>query len=131
MDLADILSHTSAIRGVLDSIEAVVGALVPGAAPVVAAVQAVEGPALNAAATLAGAKPDPVAVPAASQSAADTSQGAADSAGAAPWEVTDTTAAAQVLFGPAGRDECERWANVNCPSGFSLRPVQAPAPAAS
>ena len=121
-----IQQHISAIRALLDSLEGIAASVIPGAAPYVGAVHAVEGPVLDAINTLTGGKPavsNPA--PAASQSGADTShQGAADSAGAVAesWQVTDLVTPTTVLFSGT-RADCERWADANTSGGFSIRPT--------
>jgi len=110
MSLATILSHLGTIRGALDALEAVASAVIPGAAPVVAAIQSVEGPVMNAVGALTGAAPA-VPVPL-----------TAGLPAGATWCVADLSPAQNILFGGA-RADCEAWADKSMTDGYSVRPV--------
>ncbi len=125
----DLLKHTSDIRRGLDALEAIAAAAIPGAAPIVAGVHAVEDALLNT------TQPDPAPVktdPAPSQAspASDPAPLAAgqvppDKAGDAP---TDRT---YVVMLPTGEEmhrgtlpDCEAWCAANIKhGGFSIEPV--------
>lgn len=118
MNLSDILSHSSQIRSLLDAIEGVCAAVIPGAAPVVAVADVVENAVFGAADALTGNSQ--AAVAAVVRSAPD-ANGVRVASVEGTWVVTDLTPAADVLHTGSYVD-CETWAEANCKAGFSVRP---------
>lgn len=117
MTLETVLSHISTIRGALDALEEVAAAIIPGAAPVVEVIQAVETAVLGAVDAPSDCEPQTSPGPSPREGEQVTAHDDA------PWAVTDLTEAATVLH-IASRADCEAWADANCAAGFSIRPYK-------
>lgn len=119
MSFADFLSHLGQIKTSLAALENIAAAVIPGASPVVQAIQAVQNPVIDTAASVAAAVTQTTGAPTPGQE--PPAQAGDSGAPAGLYEVTDLSTNQTVLY--AGTmEECEAWAAHNRPSGFSVRP---------